>query len=96
MEFDAFYVDTFTPFVGNEAEYTFLDEFPAGSIVPPPTPFGDGTAPIGNIHPNATGYQVIATQSEAVPEPSSLVALLGTGGVLVLGANWRRRARGAA
>ena len=91
-EFGASYVDTFTPFVGREAEYTFIDEFPAGSIVPEPHPFGPGIAPIGNVHPNATGYRVIASQLAAVPEPSSL-ALLGTGAAFVIGSIWSRSRR---
>lgn len=91
-EYDGFYVDTATPFVGNEAAYTFIDEMPAGSTMKPP--FG-GVLPIGNVHPNATGYQVIAQQVAAVPEPSSALATLITGGVFTLGAIWRRRARSA-
>ena len=47
-------------FVGREAELTFIDEVGAGERVPEPTPFGDGTAPIGNVHPDAAGYDVIA------------------------------------
>lgn len=91
-EYGGFYVDTATPFVGNEAAYTFIDEMPAGSTVEPP--FG-GILPIGNVHPNATGYQAIAEQVQVagVPEPSSLAAL-ATGGVFVLRAIRRRRAHG--
>ncbi len=81
VEYDGFYVDTFTPFVGNEAAYTFQDEMPAGSTVEPP--FG-GILPIGNVHPNGTGYQVITAQAKAVPEPSSIAALLGMGSIFVL------------
>lgn len=80
------YIDTFTPFVGREAEYTFLDEMPAGSSVPPP--FG-GTLPIGNVHPNALGYQAIAAQIQAVPEPAS-IGMFATGGLIVIVAAWRR------
>ena len=93
VEYGGFYVDTATPFVGNEAAYTFIDEMPAGSTVEPP--FG-GVLPIGNVHPNAMGYQAIAEQATAVPEPSSVAGLVATGGVFVLGALRRRRARGAA
>ncbi|MEH2242614.1 SGNH/GDSL hydrolase family protein [Nostoc sp.] len=87
-EYGGFYVDTATPFVGNEAAYTFQDEQPAGSTVKPP--FG-GVLPIGNVHPNATGYQVIANQVAAVPEPSSLGAVLVTGAAFLLRASQRRR-----
>lgn len=91
-EYDAFYVDIATPFVGNEAAYTFIDEQPAGFIAP--NPFG-GVEPIGNVHPNATGYQAITDQVKAVPEPSSGLATLVAGGIFTLGAIWRRRTRGA-
>lgn len=87
-EYDGFYVDTATPFLGNEAAYTFIDEMPAGSTVEPP--FG-GVLPIGNVHPNATGYEAIAEQVVAVPEPSSLAATLGTGGVFLMLRTLRRR-----
>jgi|TARA_R100000501_G_scaffold9495_1_gene18892 lysophospholipase L1-like esterase len=73
--FGATYVDVASAFAGREAELTFIDEFPAGSTVPTPHPFGPGTAPIGNVHPNADGYQVIADQiaaAEEVPEPAML------------------------
>lgn len=91
-EYGGSYVDNATPFMGNEAAYTFIDEMPAGSTVEPPFA---GVLPVGNVHPNATGYQAIAEQVVAVPEPSSLAATLGTGGVLfVLRALQRRRARG--
>lgn len=83
-QYNGTYVDTFTPFVGNEAAYTYQAAQPTGTIVPPP--FG-GAVPIGNVHPNATGYQVIADQAiaaqpAAVPEPSGDLALLGAGGVV--------------
>ena len=48
-------------------------------MVPEPTPFGDGTAPIGNVHPNAAGYAAITDQLIAVPTPSAFAA-----GLLVL------------
>ena len=86
-QYNGAYIDTFTPFVGREAEYTFLDEMPAGSSVP--DPFG-GTLPIGNVHPNALGYQVIAAQIQAVPEPAS-IGMFATGGLIVIAAAWRRR-----
>ena len=87
--YDAFYVDTATPFLGREAELTFIDEFPAGSTVPLPHPFGPGIAPIGNVHPNAAGYRVIANQLIAVPTPSAV----GLGAAaLLIGVSRRRRA----
>ena len=86
-QYDAFYVDTATPFLGREAELTFIDEFPAGSTVPEPHPFGPGIAPIGNVHPNAAGYRVIADQLIAVPSPSAV----GLGGVMLLIGMARRR-----
>ena len=84
--FDATYVDTFSPFVGNEARYTYQAVQPASSSVP--DPFG-GLLPIGNVHPNALGYDVIAGQLSSataivVPEPSSLALLLVGAGGLVL------------
>ncbi len=98
VQYNGAYVDTFTPFVGNEAAYTYQDEQPTGVIVPPP--FG-GVLPIGNVHPNAIGYQVIAdqastAQSAAVPEPSGGLALLGAGGAVGLRTLRRWRGRRAA
>ncbi len=83
------FVDTAPPFVGHEAEYTFLAQQPAGSSSPAVGPFV-GTEPIGNVHPNATGYRAIAAQVEAVPEPGS-VALLATGCLTVIVAARARR-----
>ena len=99
-QFDAKYVDTATPFVGHEAAYTYEDDFPAGSIIPEPHPFGDGTAPIGDVHPNALGYSVIAAQVAAtdgtgpavVPLPSAL-SMLGPCVGLILGGTWLHRRR---
>lgn len=90
-EYGGFYVDTATPFVGNEAAYTFQDEMPAGSTIEPP--FG-GVLPIGNVHPNGTGYQVIANQvkAAAVTEPSSMAVLI-VGGAFVLRTMQQRRDR---
>ncbi len=76
------YVDTFTPFVGNEATYTFEGIQPAGSSVS--DPFG-GVLPIGNVHPNHLGYSVIAAQLAAahpIPEPAGWAGLVAIGGIL--------------
>ena len=96
-QYGAAYADTATPFVGNEARYTFQAAQPAGSSVG--GGFG-GVLPIGNVHPNALGYSVIAAQvaaatagtapgATAVPEPSAL-ALLGAGVAFALGLARRR------
>lgn len=95
-QFGGRYVDTVTPFLGNEAAYTFIDEQRAGSVSPGPI---SGVEPVGNVHPNGIGYDVIAARVAAagvttVPEPSAL-ALLSTGMVLALGSR-RRRGRMAA
>lgn len=92
-QFGGRYVDTAGPFVGNEAAYTFIDDQRAGSISPGPF---SGVEPVGNVHPNGTGYDVIARQIAAasvtaVPEPSTL-ALLSTGAVFAVGSLRRRRA----
>ncbi len=71
------YVDTYTPFVGHEADYTYMS----------PTS--------GNVHPNALGYSVIASQIEAVPEPSTL-AVMGLGFAALAVQIRRRRNRLAA
>lgn len=89
--FGGTYVNTFNPFVGNEARYTFQAVQPAGSSVPGPF---SGLLPIGNVHPNELGYDVIAAQLIAatrvsVPEPSSLALFLA--GVAALGVTRRRR-----
>ena len=88
-QYGAYYVDTFTPFVGNEADYTYIDEQPAGFVIS--GPFG-GPEPVGNVHPNERGYDVIAARvvaatkpAAAVPEPSAIALLLaGLGAVGVL------------
>jgi lysophospholipase L1-like esterase len=74
--FGARYVDTYTPFLGNEAAYTFITS--SGSQY--------------NVHPNNTGYQVIASQMEQVPEPSTL-AVLGAGVLGLAAGHVRRRPR---
>ena len=74
-KFGAAYVDNATPFVGNEARFTYQALLPAGSSVS--GPFG-GVLPIGDVHPNALGYNVIAADVAAatpVPEPASWAVL---------------------
>ena len=81
-EFGARYVDTATPFLGNEAAFTYLDDQPHGSTVA--GPFG-GVLPIGNVHPNTAGYTAIAgaaSAAGAVPEPAVwLTMIVGFGAV---------------
>jgi lysophospholipase L1-like esterase len=91
-QYGAIYVDNATPFLGNEAAYTYQAALPAGSSVS--GPYG-GVLPIGNVHPNVLGYQQIADDvaaanaaaaGTAVPEPSTWAVLavgLGTLGLMV-------------
>ena len=75
-QFGARFVDTATPFLGNEAAYTYLDEQPHGATVT--GPFG-GILPIGNVHPNTAGYTAIAgavSAAGAVPEPAVWLSLI--------------------
>ena len=94
-QFGAAYVANAAPFVGNEARYTFQAAQPAGSSVAGPF---SGVLPIGNVHPNALGYSVIAADVAAATMPAS-VPELGSWPVLVAGlaalglAAQRRRAR---
>ena len=86
-QYGGIYVDNFTPFVGNEAALTFIDEVGAGDTTPPPySPSDNGLAPIGNVHPTEQGYAIIAQQlaasSSAVPEPATwMTMLLGFGAI---------------
>lgn len=73
-QFGATYVGNAAPFIGNEAQYTYQAVQPAGSSVS--GAYG-GVLPIGNVHPNALGYSVIAADVAAtpVPEPASWLVL---------------------
>lgn len=91
-QFGASFVDTAGPFVGHEAAYTYLDQLPHGSSVP--DPFG-GVLPIGDVHPNQQGYDVIAAQVASVspvPEPSTWALLVA--GFLGVAMVARRRPSG--
>ncbi len=93
-QFGGIYVDNATPFLGNEAAYTYQAALPAGSSVS--GPYG-GLLPIGDVHPNALGYSVIADDMaaagglspSAVPEPATWAVLLT--GLGVMGLAFRRR-----
>ena len=80
-------VDLATPFVGNEAAYTLIDEQPHGSAVG--TPFA-GTLPVGDVHPDyVPGYRVIADQfilasGGSVPEPTTALLLPAAAGAMAL------------
>jgi len=92
-QFGGIYVDNAAPFVGHEAQYTYQALQPAGSSVG--GPFG-GILPVGNVHPNALGYSVIAADVAAatVPEPASWIVLAAGLGAL-LGLTARRRPVGS-
>jgi lysophospholipase L1-like esterase len=59
------YVDTYSAFLGKEAQLTHITDTPVGT----------------NVHPNDAGYTVIANAINPVPEPSTLAILgvLGLG-----------------
>jgi lysophospholipase L1-like esterase len=48
----------------------------------------------GNVHPNDAGYQAIASQIEAVPEPSTLI-MFGAGAVALVALRRQRRSKTA-
>jgi len=83
-QYGAIYVNNATPFVGNEAAYTYQGILPAGASV---SGLYGGLLPIGNVHPNTLGYAQIAADVAAanVPEPMSWT-LLGVGlGIAAIG-----------
>ena len=85
-QFNGIYVDNAAPFVGHEAQYTYQAVLPAGSTV---GGLYGGVLPIGNVHPNSVGYDVIAADVAAatpvpVPEPASLLLLLAPLGAVAL------------
>jgi hypothetical protein len=63
------YVDNYTPFLGNEAKYTFIAS--SGSQY--------------NVHPNDQGYQVMANQMEVPEPSTFAVLTAGLVGTLLLG-----------
>lgn len=84
-QYGAHYIDTAPLFVGHEAQYTYEAALPQGSSVG--GTYG-GTLPLGDVHPNALGYGVIADAviaANAVPEPASLV-LVGLALIPLVGA----------
>ncbi len=87
-DFNANYVNTTEAFLGKEAALTYIGQYPAGSTSPGVNP---GIEPIGNVHPNAAGYQVIANQITATPEPTS-IGLFGIAAA-AFGLVWRMRRR---
>ena len=94
-QYDAMFVDTASPFIGHEAAYTYEAMLPAGSSVG--GAYG-GMLPIGDVHPNALGYSVIASQvagATTVPEPASWMLLMaGLGGLAAM--RWLRVGRRSA
>lgn len=95
-EYNGIYVDTASAFLGREQELTYIDEVGNGDITPPPySPFDQGLAPIGNVHPTEQGYSVIAGQvaAAAVPEPASWAMMIG--GLSLIGGALRRRSAGS-
>ena len=87
-QFGARFIDTATPFMGHEVAYTYQAGLPQNSVVG--GTYG-GSLPLGDVHPNALGYSVIAN-AITVPEPSSLV-LFGLGVSVTLGHTARRLRR---
>ncbi len=72
-QYGATYVNVAPLFVGHEAQYTYEGVLPQGSSV---SGLYGGTLPLGDVHPNALGYSVIANaviSANAVPEPASLI-----------------------
>ena len=88
-QYGATYVNNATPFVGNEAAFTYQAAQPAGSSV---SGLYSGVLPIGNVHPNAAGYAQIAADVAVatVPEPASWTLL----GICVAFVGFRRFRQG--
>ena len=89
-EFDARFVDVAPRFVGNEADFTFLDEQPAGFVLE--EGMFPGLLPIGNVHATEAGYDAIAAaliEADAIPLPAAAWLFLTVAGG---GAALRRRA----
>lgn len=73
--FGAKYIDTYTPFLGHEAQLTHITDTPVGT----------------NVHPNDAGYGVIANAINPVPEPSTIAIFAVFGAGLIGRAVHRRR-----
>ena len=69
------YVDTYTPFLGHEGQYTHITNAPSGT----------------NVHPNAAGYAAIGNAINPVPEPATVALFTVFGLGLIGRAAYRRR-----
>ena len=96
-QYSGIYVDTFTPFVGREKELTYIDEVGNGDRTPMPfSPFDQGLAPIGDVHPTEQGYALIARQlaasRTALPEPTTWATMMLGFGVVGIALRRARKA----